>query len=77
MKRIIVLSLLIIMAFVDVGLAAKTVKKSKSGICHCPKGQYYKRTKKFKRFQTIEACLASGGRHPKRGQGECPKKEDN
>ena len=51
--------------------AAQPVKKSKSGICHCPGGQYYARTSKFTAFDSIEACLASGGRHPKRGQGQC------
>ena len=51
--------------------AAQPVKKSKSGICHCPGGQYYARTSKFTAFDSIGACLASGGRHPRRGQGYC------
>ncbi len=50
---------------------AQEVKKSKSGICHCPGGQYYNRTSKYTAFDTIDACLASGGRPPKRGQGDC------
>ena len=50
-----------------------TVKKTKSGICHCPGGQYYKRTKNFNAYPTIKACLDSGGQHPKRGQGDCAK----
>ena len=49
------------------------VKQSRSGICHCPGGSYYERTKNFTAFLTIEKCLASGGRHPKRGQGDCSK----
>ncbi|MDE0147828.1 MAG: thermonuclease family protein [Rhodospirillaceae bacterium] len=63
---------------------AGPVKKSKSGLCHCPGGQYYGRTKSFTAYPTIEACLDSGGRHPKRGQGDCgraapvkPKKQDS
>ena len=48
------------------------VKKSESGICHCPGGQFYGRTSKFTAFDTLEACLASGGREPQRGQGACP-----
>lgn len=47
------------------------IKKSRSGICHCPGGTYYGRTRNFMPFRSIEDCLASGGRHPKRGQGDC------
>ena len=47
------------------------IKKSRSGICHCPGGQYYDRTTKLTPFRTIDECLSSGGRHPKRGQGDC------
>ena len=50
----------------------RIVKKSGSGICHCPEGQFYDRTSNFTAFDTLEACLASGGREPKRGQGVCP-----
>lgn len=51
------------------------VKKSSSGICHCPGGQFYLRTTKFTPFATLSECLESGGREPKRGQGNCPKEE--
>ena len=47
------------------------VKKSASGICHCPGGRYYDRTRRFTPHRTIAECLASGGRHPRRGQGDC------
>lgn len=47
------------------------IKKSQSGICHCPGGAYYDRTKRFTPFRTIDECLSDGGRHPKRGQGDC------
>lgn len=47
------------------------VKKSGSGICHCPDGRFYDRTKRFTSFDTIKECLASGGRPPKSGQGNC------
>ena len=49
------------------------VKKSTSGICHCPGGTYYERTRKFTPYWSIKDCLASGGRHPNRGQGDCTK----
>ena len=43
---------------------AQGVKKSTSGICHCPGGQFYDRTTNFTEFETIDACLDSGGREP-------------
>ena len=52
--------------------STQIVKKSESGICHCAGGQFYDRTTNFTAFHTIGACLASGGREPKRGQGTCP-----
>ncbi len=63
--------ILVIAAGISGQAAAQPVKKSKSDICHCPGGQYYARTSKFTAFDSIEACLASGGRHPKHGQGQC------
>ena len=41
------------------------VKKSSNGICHEIGSQYYKQTKKFKSFSSIQDCLNSGGRLPK------------
>ena len=55
----------------DSNVVAGVVKKSDSGICHCPGGQFYDRTSNYTPFETIDACLASGGRKPKRGQGDC------
>ena len=51
--------------------AAQEVKKSGSGICHCQGGQFYDRTTNYTPFESIDACLASGGREPQRGQGNC------
>ncbi|NTW14582.1 MAG: hypothetical protein HGB37_01250 [Candidatus Moranbacteria bacterium] len=42
------------------------VKKSSTGICHAPGTTYYNQTKSFIAFDTLDACLASGGRLPKR-----------
>ncbi len=53
----------------DVAVAAEEVppvKKSKSGICHPKGGTYYKRTKNYTPYSSMEACLKSGGRKPKR-----------
>ena len=41
------------------------VKKSSSNICHEKGSQYYKQTKKYESFNTIEDCLNSGGRLPR------------
>ncbi len=46
--------------------SAEMVKKTSSGICHPPASSYYERTKNFRPFDSVEACLASGGRLPKR-----------
>ena len=42
------------------------VKMSKSGICHPRGGTYYSRTKNFKPYSSMKACLEAGGRRPKR-----------
>ena len=50
-------------------LAAKQeppVKMSKSGICHDRKSQYYSRTKNYRPFKSMKACLEAGGRRPKK-----------
>jgi hypothetical protein len=41
------------------------VKKSRTGICHAPATTYYAQTQHFIAYESIEACLASGGRLPK------------
>jgi hypothetical protein len=46
--------------------SSEPVKKSSSGICHSPGSGYYKQTQKFTPYQTIDECLKSGGRLPKR-----------
>jgi hypothetical protein len=44
---------------------AATVKQSSSGICHDNASPYYERTKNFKPFNSLHACLQAGGRLPK------------
>ena len=41
------------------------VKMSKSKICHAPGTQYYDRTKNFTPYNSMDDCLAVGGRLPK------------
>lgn len=42
------------------------VKKSNTGICHPEGGTYYERTKHYTPFPSMDACIKSGGRPPKR-----------
>jgi len=42
------------------------VKKSRSGICHDPSSPWYDQTANYIEFKTLDECLASGGRLPKR-----------
>jgi hypothetical protein len=41
------------------------VKQSSSGICHDKSSGSFKRTKNYKPFDTIAACIDAGGRLPK------------
>jgi endonuclease YncB( thermonuclease family) len=41
------------------------VKKSRSNICHVNESKYYARVKHFQRFETLNDCLAAGGRLPR------------
>ncbi|WP_273207067.1 HNH endonuclease family protein [Marinobacter subterrani] len=59
-------SLLAVMLLIVSGIAsAEVVKKTSSGICHPPESSYYERTHDFKPFDSVEACVTSGGRLPK------------
>ena len=42
------------------------VKKSKNDICHAKGSTYYSRTKTFKPYSSMDACLKSGGRRPQK-----------
>ncbi|WP_300499798.1 HNH endonuclease family protein [Marinobacter sp.] len=50
------------------------VKKSNSGICHAEDSRWYSRTKNFTPYDTLDACLESGGRLPK---GYTPRKTNS
>ncbi len=42
------------------------VKKSRTGICHAPGSTFYSRTDNFIAYKSLDECLKSGGRLPKR-----------
>lgn len=48
-----------------IGVAqADLVKKSNSGLCHPPESAHFDRTQNFTAFQSVSACLESGGELP-------------
>jgi hypothetical protein len=57
--------ILVATALVATTSQAATVKQSSSGICHDENSSYYERTKNFKPFNSLDACLQAGGRLPK------------
>jgi len=68
MNRNTLIPFLLIFSILSCGLpndAHAQVKKSISGVCHDSSSASYNRTKNFEVFNTIEACLESGGRLPK------------
>ena len=46
----------------NAGAGSPIVKMSTSGICHDVTSSSYTRTKNFTAFETLESCLAAGGR---------------
>ena len=65
MKKVILLLFLFISGCDNIQNDSPDVKKSSSNICHEKGSQYYKQTKKYVSFNTIEDCLNSGGRLPR------------
>ena len=65
MKKVILLLFLFITGCDNIQNNNPNVKKSTSNICHEKESQYYKQTKKYESFSSIEDCLNSGGRLPR------------
>ena len=65
MKKTILLLFLFIGGCDNIQNDSPNVKKSTSNICHEKGSQYYKQTKKFESFSSIQDCLNSGGRLPR------------
>lgn len=62
MKKMIAIALLI--ASPALAEEIKPVKLSVNGICHDQSSAHYNRTRNFTAFETLEQCLAAGGRLP-------------
>jgi len=67
--------LLFALLFIALPCTASTdlIKRSSSGICHPPESAYYDRTKNYKAYDSVQDCLASGGRLPKNLKGGYPR----
>lgn len=66
MKNTIILLLLGLLVSTSVFSQSEPVKLTKSGVCHKPGSTYYQQTKNFTPFKTLDECLKSGGRLPKK-----------
>ena len=45
---------------------AVVIKKSDNGICHDPSSPSYEKTTKFTSFASLDECVKSGGKPPKK-----------
>lgn len=54
------------------GAEPPAVKKSASGICHDESSVHYERTQKFTPYDSMQACLQSGGRESRAARKESP-----
>jgi hypothetical protein len=61
-----IINLLAFASLIGAVHASEPVKMSKSGICHAPNTTYYKQTKNYTPYPTLQACLSAGGRMPKK-----------
>lgn len=64
-----VLRILSLFVFAVAGLVSapahtSTIKKSNSGLCHPPQSSWYERTKNYQAYDSVDACLDSGGKLP-------------
>lgn len=66
MKNTIISLLLGLLVSTSVFGQSEPVKMSKTGICHKPGSTYYKQTKNFTSYKTLDDCLKSGGRLPRK-----------
>ena len=61
---------LLLLSASALGAAQPAVKKSEQGICHERGSGAYRLTKHFEPYDTLELCLASGGRVAKYAESE-------
>jgi hypothetical protein len=67
MKKIFIATIFLSSALLLAGCGNDpAVKKSNTGICHQKDTLFYKNTKNFTAYDSIQECLDSGGRLPKK-----------
>ena len=54
----------LVAGFVNVPVHASVIKKSNSGLCHPPQSSWYERTQNYQPYDSLDACLDSGGKLP-------------
>jgi hypothetical protein len=54
----------VVVSFVGAPAYASPIKKSNSGLCHPPQSYWYERTKNYQPYESLDACLDSGGKLP-------------
>jgi hypothetical protein len=66
-RRFLFFSIVIMFVSVLSGCTAgPKVKKSSNGVCHEQGTSYYNKTKNFISFDSLDQCITSGGRLPKK-----------
>lgn len=64
-KKLFCVFVLCLSGLVEPVYASEMIKKSNSGICHPSQSSWYERTDDYTPFNSLDDCLASGGRLPK------------
>lgn len=62
--RILPLFVFVVAGLISAPAHASNIKKSSSGLCHPPQGSWYERIKKYQPYDSVDACLDSGGKLP-------------
>lgn len=76
LSRIFSLSLFLVAISFSITADADVVKMSNSGLCHPPQSSWYERIKNYQPFDSLRACLDSGGELPN-GVSLASRKETN
>ncbi len=76
-SRIFAVLLTVASFFLSVAARADLVKMSDSGLCHPPHSGWYERTQNYQAFDSVSACLDSGGELPEGLSRDAPQKKSD
>ena len=65
LSRALCIAMVLAVSGTAIAQSSPEVKKSKNGICHAKGSESNDRTKNFKPYSSMSACLKSGGQRPK------------